>query len=277
MATRRTKGEPRPLDLNAAVMEALDLVRPELTAAATDRAVRVDAHLGAVGQVRAPGLELRDVLCKLLVAARDELPRGGVVQLWTRRTGEKGELEIAHPVAASANEEATRLALDVSRVPVERWGGALEELEDGGVRRMRLRLPLQPEARPTVAVATPARADTRVLVVDDDAGNRETLAELLSLLGYQVDEAASSDAALALAERHEYHAALLDLAMPGMNGLELARRLRVLRPEARMALVTGWEPSGPAIEPDLIEAVFRKPINLPAIQSFLDGTPASPT
>ena len=282
VGARRTHAPPRPLDLNAAVMEALDLVRPELTSADDHRAVRVDAHLGTVAEVLAPGGELREALCKLLVAARDDLPPGGVLRLTTRSDGGRGELELEYPTAddGSANDEGLHLALDAVRELVGRWQGELHEEHEDDQRRLRLSLPLAPEdsphAEPPVRQPT-SRAALRVLVVDDDAGNRETLTELLALSGHQADSAASSEAALARLERHPYDAALVDLAMPGMNGIELARRLRAEHPEVRIALVTGWEPgaTGASDEPGLIDAIFRKPIDLPAIEAFLrEGQPA---
>jgi len=62
--------------------------------------------------------------------------------------------------------------------------------------------------------------------------------------------------------------------MPDMDGVQLARVLRAQDPALRIALVTGWEPSAVegTADPGLIEAIFRKPIDLPAINRFLDGT-----
>ena len=76
-----------------------------------------------------------------------------------------------------------------------------------------------------------------------------------------------------------FDVALVDLAMPDMNGIELARLLRARDPSLRIALVTGWEPSSldSEEEPGLIERIFRKPIDLPAINRFLDGGDSSAT
>ncbi len=123
-----------------------------------------------------------------------------------------------------------------------------------------------------------------MLVVDDEAGNREALSELLELSGFAVDAAASSAEALAAAGQHAYDAALVDLAMPDMNGWELARRLRALarqhegRPPLRIALVTGWDAAAAEQPPGLVDAVFGKPIDLPAIVAFLErSAPPPPT
>jgi CheY-like chemotaxis protein len=275
LASRRTPATPRPLDLNQAVMEALDLVRPELTAAATDRSVRIDAHLESVRPVLAPAPELRELLCKLLLAARDELQTGGVVSLRTVDTATGSELHVTHK--AGAIDENQQLLLDAVQDLARRWGGELvEEQAPTGQRSLTLRLPAGGTTTATVEPPPPVRATgpVRVLVVDDDAGNRETLSELLALSGHEVDDAATSAEALRAAERRRYGAALVDLAMPEMNGLELARRLRASHPDMRIALVTGWEPPDIAHSGDAVDAVFRKPIDLPAIDAFLHGTPA---
>jgi CheY-like chemotaxis protein len=257
---------PRAIDLNEAILEALDLVRPELTAAATERSIRVDAHLTATRPVLAPGPELRELLCKLLLAARDELPAGGVLELRTRDQPGHAELTITH--AANAQTAEDRLLLDAIGELARKWGATLQADERDQVRTLRVDLPVaSAEAKPPPA---PRRAGPlRVLVVDDDAGNRETLSELLGLSGYEVDDAATADEALRAVERRPYAAALVDLAMPGMNGIELARRLRARHPEVRIALVTGWEPSRAAEASDVVDAVFRKPIDLAAIDAFL--------
>src|SRR5262249_19331977 len=151
-----------------------------------------------------------------------------------------GELVIEHAVVESSAED--QLLLDAIRDLARRWGATLEIEQRDQQRLMRLTVPAA--EHPTPPPERPAPAHTRPvrgLIVDGDAGNRETVGELLSLSGYEVDDAASAEEALRAVERGPYSAALVDLAMPGMNGIELARRLRVLHPDLRIALVTGWE------------------------------------
>jgi CheY-like chemotaxis protein len=141
---------------------------------------------------------------------------------------------------------------------------------------LRLTLPSAPMGKPSPSLgrATP-RPARRILVVDDDAGNRETLTELLGLSGHDVVAAESGKQALEMMRDagRPFDVALVDLAMPDMNGIELARLARARDPALRIALVTGWEPSGVEgdMEPGVIERIFRKPIDLPAINRFLEG------
>jgi two-component system response regulator DesR len=82
---------------------------------------------------------------------------------------------------------------------------------------------------------------TTVLLVDDDAMYRRALTAFLDAT-YDIDvvgEAGSGDEAVALAERLQPDAAVVDLAIPGDDGLELAARLRAAVPGVEIVLVTG--------------------------------------
>jgi CheY-like chemotaxis protein len=68
--------------------------------------------------------------------------------------------------------------------------------------------------------------DVRVVVVDDVVDAAEALAAALEISGYRVWIATGGKQALALVEQHRPHCVLLDVAMPGMDGLELSQELR---------------------------------------------------
>src|SRR5437868_8848102 len=72
----------------------------------------------------------------------------------------------------------------------------------------------------------PAGETPRVLVVDDDRDAADALALLLGLWGYQTLTAYDGPSALALYREHRPQVVLLNTAMPGMDGCEVARRLR---------------------------------------------------
>lgn len=80
---------------------------------------------------------------------------------------------------------------------------------------------------------------TAVLVVDDDPDLRRMLHRLLQHFGCTVLLAADGPSALAVAEAHPFDLAIVDLHLPVMDGLQTARQLAVVRPEAVLALSTG--------------------------------------
>ena len=282
LAARQPNAPPRAVSLNDVLLEALDLVRPELTTSTMRKAVRVDARLGEVKAVLAQPSELRELLCSLIIEAREAMAQGGVLSATTRQERGGAALVLIHPIGSDAVKDELAptsergVTLAAARDRARRWGGDLVVEARGGRFTLRLTLPAAPPTRatPPGARASPPPA-RRILVVDDDAGNRETLTELLGLSGHDVVAAENAKDALAATVTAErpFDVALVDLAMPDLDGIELARRLRAREPTLRIALVTGWEPSAVEghSEPGLIEAIFRKPIDLPAINRFLDG------
>lgn len=104
---------------------------------------------------------------------------------------------------------------------------------------------LAPRAEARRAPAcTPERVPARVLVVEDDDVNRVWCARLVRHLGYQVDAVASGAQALASIERGAYAMVLLDVQMPGMGGLEVARTLRAARNDVPIVALTASSTEG---------------------------------
>jgi CheY-like chemotaxis protein len=81
----------------------------------------------------------------------------------------------------------------------------------------------------------------RVLVVDDDEPSRHVMADTLVDAGYTVEEAADGHEALWIATRRSPDVVVSDLSMPGIDGIELARRLHVFARAVPVVLTTGLE------------------------------------
>ena len=122
---------------------------------------------------------------------------------------------------------------------------------------------------------TRGAAATRVLVVDDNADAAESMGMVLELLGLEHSVAFDGPTALDLTESFRPDVVLLDIGMPGMDGYEVARRLRDARDGASLRLIalTGW--SQPQDRERTRAAGFdhhlSKPVDIGVLQSLLDG------
>jgi CheY-like chemotaxis protein len=117
----------------------------------------------------------------------------------------------------------------------------------------------------------------RVLVVDDDRDSAESLAMLLALLGHEVEQAYDGPAALAAVRRGAPDLVLLDLAMPGMSGYEVARRMRADNGSSKTVLIAltgyGADEDLRAAREAGFDGHLVKPIDFSALERILAGFP----
>ena len=104
-------------------------------------------------------------------------------------------------------------------------------------------------------------AADRVLLVDDEVSFLDALAERLRMRGLEVVCAKSGREALTQVETQVFDAVVLDLAMPGLDGLETLRRLRQLQPELQVMILSGRATVQTAVEATRLGAtdIFEKP------------------
>ena len=104
------------------------------------------------------------------------------------------------------------------------------------------RTSLAPEAEEEPRAAREAEpADARILVVDDDPDVRQVTVEMLRQIGYRVASVDGGQAALdALDQGNVYDLLVVDIAMPGLTGVETVRRARAKWPELRVLYATGY-------------------------------------
>ncbi len=102
-----------------------------------------------------------------------------------------------------------------------------------------------------------------ILIVDDEKNIRLTLSQALESVGIETDTAANGEEALARLKEKEFGLMLLDIRMPGMDGMEVLRRLRKIRPDIRVIMITAYGTIESAVEAIRLGAVdfLQKPFD----------------
>lgn len=142
------------------------------------------------------------------------------------------------------------IGLAVSRQLVVLHGGSIHVESEGEGRGSRFVVCLPQVAAPMQttdergpsSVTTAPASDRRILVVDDNADAADTLSEVLRGAHYETVVAYSGEEALARFDQLRPRAVLLDIGLPGLSGLDVARRLRSMSGGAPLTLIaiTGW-------------------------------------
>jgi two-component system cell cycle sensor histidine kinase/response regulator CckA len=286
----------RPVGLRGLVADILELSRRHWEGMATGSRSstvlnEVPADLGAMVAPTA----VREVLLNLVVNALQAMPEGGCVRLGAHVTGEGVLLEVAddgpgldavtaarifEPEFSRGKPGGRGLGLTVCRELARAWGGNITVAsEPGRGTTFAVLLPGAPcawtagtEQRGGGRLESAPRGPSRrVLVVDDAAEMRELLAEILAADGHAVDLA--NDGEMALTSHHpgEHDLILLDLSLPGISGLEVARTLRERDPEVALVLVSGWggEALGEAAR-ELVDLTVAKPLDVARVRELVD-------
>jgi len=109
----------------------------------------------------------------------------------------------------------------------------------------------------------------RVLLVDDEEDFLKMLAERLESRGLKVTTATSGESALASVEGHEYDLIVLDLAMPGFDGIETLKRIKARQPDAEIIMLSGQGSIRTSIEAMKLGACdfLQKPVDINELMS----------
>jgi signal transduction histidine kinase/purine-cytosine permease-like protein/DNA-binding NarL/FixJ family response regulator len=241
--------DQRPLDFPGFVQEIVTMFEPQARGKGISFYYQPQGELPA--SVRSDPRRLRQILINLLGNAVKFTASGGVV-LRVKYQREMAHFEIEDSGPGIPPDELERifepfsrgsaahvgatggtgLGLTIAKMLTDLMGGEMQVESrpgQGSLFKVRLYLPQlhsAPSAAPAVRRVGYVGVRRRILIVDNEATDREFLANVLEPLGFQLAQAASGQDCLDLIPRFQPHLICMDLAMPGMDGWETIRRLR---------------------------------------------------
>lgn len=267
--------QPKVLDLNAIVSEVEKLLH-RLIGEHIEVMLRLSPKLSLV---KADPGQLQQVMMNLAVNARDAMPNGGKLIIETQDVELDEEYARKHAgvipgihvmLAVSDNgvgmddetsarifepffttkEQGKGTGLGLSTVYgiIKQSGGNIWVYsEPGRGTTFKIYLPRASELSPaektsSFSLRAVQQGNETILLVEDEPGVRELVAEILSAIGYTVLSASNGDEAIEMSQRHNgtIHLLITDVIMPEMSGRELANRISAVRPDTRVLYITGY-------------------------------------
>ena len=288
-----------PVALESAIDQVLEACQPSI--AALGHELTVTRPPSAVW-LHADPVRLVEILVNLLGNACKFTPRGGKIAL---RFAVEGAVLVASvaddgigiepellprvfDLFTQANPSLERtqgglgIGLTLVKQLVELHGGSVLASSDGAGKGSEfvLRLPIvidAPQQRPAAVASGVTTRPRRILIADDNRDAADTLAALLELQGHQVKTVYDGLDALKEAGAGQPEVALLDIAMPRMNGYDLARRIREASwgRDATLIALTGWGQDGDhrRSRDAGFDAHLVKPVDVEALTALLNAVP----
>ncbi|MBR9989252.1 MAG: PAS domain S-box protein, partial [Gemmatimonadetes bacterium] len=272
--SRRQVLQPRVLDANAVIVEMERMLRRVIG----ENIVLTTELSEEAGCIRADPAQVEQVLMNLVVNSRDAMPDGGSVVIsssirtFDRHDDVPAELAAGDYVVISVQDTGSGMPPDVTARAFEPFyttkpaglgtglglstvygivkqsgGHVWMDSTPGTGTEVTILLPRVDEEADTMPVrATMSTADHHgtetILLVEDEKNVRALAKRILERRGYTVLTAADGSEAIAIVEQDDQQIDLLltDVIMPGLNGQDVAERVRAMRPDIRVLFMSGY-------------------------------------
>jgi signal transduction histidine kinase/CheY-like chemotaxis protein len=285
------------LALHTIVSNAVETVRPFIDAKSQQLIVRYAAEPTVIdGDL----VRLSQVVANLMHNASKFTPNGGSIEVATASAGGEATITVTDTGIGFAPDDAERifdmfvqldtsrslaagglgLGLTLARSLTRMHDGRVEARSEGAGRGATFTVHL-PVVQPGTAMATlaPSRAQSygrrRILVVDDNADAADSMAQNLRIEGLEVRACYLPEHALTVAREFKPEVAFLDLNLPGMDGVELGRRMREQAGGSSILLVAltgmGQTSDIAATRAAGFEAHLTKPASADAVLAIVAG------
>lgn len=292
-STSEKQIEFKILNVNDIVQEVVELARPRFEREAQSRGITYDLklNLGKIFTVKGDSAALREVLLNLVNNALDAMPTGG--QLGIQTTQKENEVlifvsdtgvgiaedkreKIFEPFFSTKGEKGNGLGLSIAAEIISKHHGKIyvdSIPRKGSIFMIQLPALADKDGDDRDSRAASDGSVYKILLVDDEGIVRETLAELLEEDGCEVTMASGAEDAILKFQKYQCDVVLTDLSMPGINGYELARRIKQINSNVPIFLITGWNQLDRKFmeSNSVINGIIEKPFSISQIRKAISG------
>jgi PAS domain S-box-containing protein len=276
------------------VRDAVDITRPRWRFDADVQGIKynvaIDWQAAEDLFINSAPSELREVCVNIILNALDAMPLGGELKISATvneenisicfkdtGTGMTDEVKsrVFDPFFTTKGTAGLGLGLSESYRIVERHQGNLDvesQPDFGTTFTVTLPVMVFKDAATKRETGEYVLTKKRVLVIDDEELVRYALASLLEELGHDVFQAASAEEALALLDTQQFDLVFTDLAMPDVDGIATAQKIKALQPDLKIVLMSGYS-TDKVLEriraSNCIDAPMSKPFRFDEVQAVV--------
>jgi len=249
------------LDLNEILRESLEITKHKWKDEAQKKGVLIQVETSLnkdLSLVAGNPSELREVFVNMILNAVDAMPKGGTLSLfselkedrilaWVTDTGigmsEEVKRKVFDPFFTTKGPKGNGLGMSLAYGIIVRHNGKISiESQEGKGTTFTVELPegkIDDKERIQDKISEGTRAEN-ILIIDDEPAIRELLCDILQSKGHRAVAVDNSLKGLELFEKEDFGIVFTDLSMPEMSGWEVVDKLRSLKPEVVIVMITGW-------------------------------------
>ena len=286
---KQIKEEFKPFDLSEVIQNTYEIIRTSF-----DQKIKIHIDLADSLPVIGDPSGLSQVMMNLCTNARDAMPDGGVLSIEAKQHGDIAVVAVADTGEGMDAEtvekcfdpfftmkpigKGTGMGLSTTYGIIKSHDGTIKvESEPGKGSAFTIQLPMAKEAQAIKNRPKPelVRGNGQlVLVVDDEPEILKAMQDLLGGIGYRSVLAACGTDALKVYKNEKPDVVLMDINMPGMDGLDCSAQITKEYPDAKIAILSGYELDKEQMtdlfENNVIHGYLTKPVEMAELSAMMD-------
>ena len=276
-------------NIDSVISDAIDLTKNKWLTESVLKGIKIDIikSLKSNETIQGNITEIREVFINIIANAIDAMPLGGKIEVITKNKGSKVIIEIRdngmgmnkeiqkrifEPFFTTKGNNGSGLGLSISyNIILSHKGRMKIESEENVGTSFIVKLPIcENIIKSEDEVSSPViDFEGNVLVIDDQEQIRNVVSSMIKSIAKCKIKTCGCDNLDSELKRRKYDIIVCDFAMPNVNGLQVAQKVKEINKNAYFCLMTGWVGSFEGQEMDNVDFVLNKPINKESLKQMI--------